>query len=814
MSAGVGALLTAGLLPVPASASAMAALSVGSFSATGWACLAIGGLGLASAIVMRFRNRTSDIALAAARQRLGEAEYLLNQAEAALNSESQILLTWPTNAPKPERMIGVLHGLAELPESIDGVMNFAAWLERDSAARLTQEIASLRDKGSAFNFGVKTLQGDLFEADGRAAGTMATLRFRPLTGQRLENSETLYDAHKLARQVQRLSAILDSAPFPIWLADRRGQLSWINKAYVDAAEAGPMEQVLKKNFSLARPDAMDRSKAEKKQHLLGRARLISGGNARALNFHEMPAEDGVIGFALDVTALEETEKELDRHIKAHASTLNKLSTAIAIYGPDQRLRFFNQSYAQLWQLDERFLSGQPTDGEVLDKMRAMRLLPEQANYREWRAKQLQAYSKIEPREDYWYLPDGRSLRVIAEQHPFGGVSYLYENLTKEYQLESKYNELFEVQRETLDNLAEAVALSGPDGRLRLFNPAFLRFWSLDQAFLEKKPHVNELAQLPGLSADSKSAWADIKFSVTGLDAKRKEHDGRIEQDDRVLRYRAVPLPDGNALLTFSDISDSVRIERALRDRAEALEAADKLKNTILSNVSYEVRTPLNSIIGFSEALDLKMLGDLTPKQAEYVGAIRQSSEHLKTTIDAIIDLSAIDAGQMELKLAKLDVTELLEKTAEKFVPTLEKRKLDISIEVGADVSTVMGDAARLEQVLANLLSNAAGFSSAGGQIKMGARKKGDSVQIWVADSGRGIDPEFQPKVFERFQSKPLPGSHRGPGLGLALVKSFTELHGGKVSLVSKLDQGTTVVCTIPIAGPVRQARPQLKSTAA
>jgi len=783
-------------------------------SVSGWAPIAVAGAAAVVAVLAIFRARNSDAALKNARQRLGEAEILLNQAEAALNSESQILLTWPTSAAKPDRMVGQLHGLAELPGTIDAVMNFSGWLERDSASRIAEEITSLRDKGTAFNFGVKTLQGDLFEADGRAAGTMTTLRFRPLTGQRLESSETLYDAHKLARQVQRLSAILDSAPFPIWLANAKGELSWINRAYVNAAEAGTMDQVLQKNVTLAKPEAIDRSKADAKQNLLGRAKLIHGGSMRQLNVYQMPADDGTVGMALDVTALEETEKELDRHIKAHASTLNKLSTAIAIFGPDQRLRFFNQAYMQLWQLDERFLEGQPTDGEVLDRLRQARLLPEQANYREWRAKQLQAYSKLEPREDYWYLPDGRSLRVIAEQHPFGGVTYLYENLTKEYQLESRYNELFEVQRETLDNLAEAVALSGPDGRLRLFNPAFMRFWSLDQGFLDRKPHVSELAQLPGLSADSKTAWADIKFSVTGLDAKRKEHEGRIEQDDRVLRYRAVPLPDGNALLTFSDVSDSVHVERALRDRAEALEAADKLKNTILSNVSYEVRTPLNSIIGFSEALDLGMLGELNAKQAEYVGAIRQSSDHLKHTIDAIIDLSAIDAGQMELRLDKLDVTGLLERTAEKFVATLDKRKLDLSIEVAADVTTIMGDEARLEQILGNLLSNAAGFSSPGAQIRMGARKKGDMLQIWVADSGRGIDPDFQPKVFERFQSKPLPGSHRGAGLGLALVKSFAELHGGSVSLVSKLDKGTTVVCTLPMNGPSRASRPALKTSAA
>jgi signal transduction histidine kinase len=133
-----------------------------------------------------------------------------------------------------------------------------------------------------------------------------------------------------------------------------------------------------------------------------------------------------------------------------------------------------------------------------------------------------------------------------------------------------------------------------------------------------------------------------------------------------------------------------------------------------------------------------------------------------------------------------------------------RRDQTLSIELAEDSLAFVGDTMRVEQIISNLLSNAIGFSARGSQIRMGARRSGTNVQIWIADSGRGIDPEFQKKAFERFQSKPLPGSHRGPGLGLAIVKSFTELHGGNVSLISKLDRGTTVVCSFPVDGPARQ----------
>ena len=741
-----------------------------------------------------------------ARLRLSEMEVRLNEAEAAFAAEAHIMLVWSGKQDAPSRVIGNMHGTAIVPSRMDELLNFPHWLESDSSILLTDGVKTLREAGKPFNIGVRTRNNELLEADGRAAGGMATLRFRPLSGDRRQITELNYDARKLGMQVQRLSAVLDSAPLPIWLRGKDGRLNWVNRAYVKAVEMPDSDSVLKSRIEVAAPDRIDTTKADPKVALLGRTHAVFAGAMRALNIHEVNLEEGKAGFAVDVSALEETEKELDRHIKAHASTLNKLDTAIAIFGPDQRLRFYNMAFAQLWPMEPRWLDTRPMDGEILDRLRGQRCIPEQANYREWRARQLSSYTTLEMRESWWYLPDGRSLHVVCEQHPFGGVTYLYENVTKEIQLESRYNELIGVQRETLDNLDEAIALFGSDGRLKLFNPAFIKFWSFENQFLQKEPHIDQLADHAAVVNVAGSAWREIKFSVTGLESQRKALRGRLNAGDRILQYSSVPLPDGNTLLTFSDISDPAKMERALLDRTEALEAADRLKNAFLSNVSYEVRTPLTSILGFAETLDLGLVGELSPKQREYVLDIKRSSEDLKSIIDAIIDLSAIDAGAMELKLIDVDVSATLESVAEKLASAIAARDQTLSIELAEDALTLVGDHQRIDQIVSNLLSNAIGFSARGGKIQMGARRSGSNIQIWVADTGRGIDPDFQKKVFERFQSKSQPGSHRGPGLGLSLVKGFTELHGGNVSLVSKLDQGTTVVCSLPIDGPPKPER--------
>ncbi len=200
-------------------------------------------------------------------------------------------------------------------------------------------------------------------------------------------------------------------------------------------------------------------------------------------------------------------------------------------------------------------------------------------------------------------------------------------------------------------------------------------------------------------------------------------------------------------------------------------------------------------------LSAGIAGELAPKQAEYVSDIQASSNDLLSVIDAILDLTTIDAGAMELRLETIVVEDLLSEVANDFSRRIDQRDLTLNIEIAEDAGSIKADSRRLHQTIGHLLSNAIGFSPTGATVRMGARRDGSDVLLWVADNGRGMDDEFQKKAFERFNAKPLAGGHRGPGLGLALVKSFVELHGGSVRLMSKLQQGTTVICRLPDSGP-------------
>jgi signal transduction histidine kinase len=735
------------------------------------------------------------------RHRIAELEGELNEAEAALKAEPHLLFIWRGREREPDRIVGDMRDVARVPASRAALLDFASWLEPESVSALRAAIAGLQATGTSFNIGIRTKDGELLEADGRAAGRLATLRLRPLSGERRHITELAYDVRKLSKQVERLSAILDGTPFPIWLKGSDEQLIWANRAYLSAVEVTDIDQVIAQGPKLVDAASLEFGKDDSTGSRRARAHAVIEGAKRALDIYEVALPEASASFAIDVTALEESEKELKRHIRAHANTLDKIATAIAIFGPDQKLRFFNSAYAELWELDPVWLESNPSDGEVLDLLRARRKLPEQANYRDWKSRQLNAYTTLETRESWWHLPDGQSLHVICEQHPFGGVTYLYENVTEKIRLESQYNELIGVQRETLDNLHEGVALFGTDGRLRLYNPTFARLWSLAAPFLDEHPHIDGIIRKSRALFDS-PMWDDLKFAVTSFDPNREAFNERIDRPDgMVLHASSVPLPDGNTLLTFMDVTDTTRIENALRERAEALEAADRLKTNFLSNVSYELRTPLTNIIGFAQGMTMGIAGELQAKQHEYLHHIQESSNDLLEIIDAILDLTTIDAGAMELKLKPLPVAETMELAARSMADAIGKRNLTMRIEIADNVSEFIGDEKRVRQILSNLLSNAIGFSTPGGEVLMGARRDGDTVMLWVSDTGKGIEPEFQKQVFERFQSRPTGGGHRGPGLGLAIVKSFVELHGGQVSLLSKVNKGTTVICRFPIDGP-------------
>ncbi|GGB47322.1 two-component sensor histidine kinase [Roseibium aquae] len=733
------------------------------------------------------------------RREKSELKLRVDRLEAMLNTDEQRLIVWTGTGDLPQ-IWGILPEASGVPRATSQLLAFGHWLTAKCASDLERRLDTLFSSGEAFSVTLKTRIGSYVEAVGRTTGGAVVLRLRDLTGERQMQAELAARNARISGELHMLHALLNAMPAPAWQRDAEGRLIWANHAYASAVDAIDVTTAISERSEFLDGAARAAMKQERDDDGCFRSRIpiVVSGERKVYAVTDVDANVGGAGIAIDVSELDQVRKELTRAEDFHGRTLDQLGTAVAIYGGDRRLQFYNAAFSQLWDLDPAFLEGRPEDGAVLDMLRASRKLPEQADYRVWRNNMLESYQSFEATENWWHLPDGRTLRVIANPHPQGGVTYIYENVTERLDLESRYNALIRVQGETLDHLSEAVAVFGSDGRLRLWNPAFGQIWSLTEDQLSDSPHIKSLVQTCAIREEEERAWMQLAESVTSVVDTRTQISSRMERHDGVvLDFATVPLPDGGTLITFVDVTDSVNVERALMEKNEALEQADHIKSAFVQHVSYELRSPLNNIIGFAELLSDPRFGDLSQKQSEYASYIMSSSSALKAIIDDILDLATLDAGIMDLDLSEVDVAAAVQAAVEGLKDRLAEAQIDLRTHIPSDIGNIVADEKRLRQILYNLISNAVHFSQERGTVDVSCSRKSQSVEFVVKDNGVGIPEEILHQVFNRFVGHDNGARRQGAGLGLAIVKSFVELHGGHVDIHSAEGQGTVVTCTFP-----------------
>ncbi len=246
-----------------------------------------------------------------------------------------------------------------------------------------------------------------------------------------------------------------------------------------------------------------------------------------------------------------------------------------------------------------------------------------------------------------------------------------------------------------------------------------------------------------------------------------------------------------------------------------LDEANRRKSEFLANMSHELRTPLNAIIGFSEVLHARMFGELTDKQDEYMQDIITSGQHLLELINDILDLSKVEAGRMELELGPLAVAEMLESSLTMSRERAGRHSITLGIEVDPDIGVIEADERKLKGVIFNLLSNALKFTPEGGRIDTSARLVDGELEVAVRDTGTGIAPDDQARIFEEFQQASQPDTQKGEGtgLGLALARSYVGLHGGRIWVESELGAGSTFTFRIPLRRPAETHAPAPPRTA-
>ncbi|HYM02755.1 MAG TPA: PAS-domain containing protein, partial [Stellaceae bacterium] len=743
-----------------------------------WGALLLVAIAAAAWLALRGRRQSQRL------RRLDlTATMASTECEATLANVPAALCRWEGDGA--ERFTaGAVAALSDIGRG--GYAELVARVEAKDAAALDQAVSLLRRDGTAFQMNVALVDGrTVVEAVGRRIAASGTRPAVDLLWLIDASERAAAAAARAAAETERdnLRGMLDALPLPVWRRADDLRLVDCNRAYAIAVDASH-GRTLAEAREIAAGVVGDTGRA-----LAVRARstavsqseshhIVIAGSRRLLEFTEAPLDGGgIVGYARDFTDLENIQAELARHIAAHADVLENVAVAIAIYGPDTRLTFFNTAFASLWRLEEDWLVTEPTLDELLERLRERRRIPEHADFRAFKRQQLGMFtSLIEPQEELLHLPDERTLRLVVSPHPFGGLTFVYEEVTDKLALERSYNTLIEVYRETLDNLSEAIAVFGSDGRLKLSNPAYAQVWQLTPADLVGEPHLNEIIEKQRAFFDDGSDWPAMKRRIIArLTAHQATSTRLTRRDGSILQAVTVPLPDGNVLLSYLDVTDSSRVEHALRERNEALETAGRLKSEFIANVSYELRTPLNAIIGFAEILTNQYFGELSPRQLDYSRGILDSSHRLLSLINDILDLATIEAGYMTLETTEVDIHTLMSSVLSLTRERARKQNLKLDFDCPTDIGSLVADERRLKQALFNLISNALKFTPPGGTVTLAARRTADRIALIVADTGVGVPREDQARIFEKFERGSPNARQSGPGLGLSLVKSFIEL---------------------------------------
>jgi len=754
---------------------------------------------LTAILLVRTRVQATASA-AAAREEIAALKSDVDRLTGFVRAEPQVLVSWAA-ASNTAEIVGETATVTGLGDPAK-LLSFGAWLSRDDALAMALAVERLRAHGEGFARSLTTTAGRRIEVEGRAVAGRAVMKLRDASAieRRLADMRSGHDA--LKSEADALRALIEALPSPAWLRDAAGRLTFVNAAYARAVEAHDSEAAAGLGFELLEPAA--RAEVARAGGAPVRLAAVVTGRRRSLDVIEVPAPRGRAGIGIDATEIEALRRELARLAEAHRLTLDQLATGVATFGPDRKLAFHNAAYRAFWGLEAAFLDQHPSDSEVLDRLRDDHKLPDERDFRKWKAQLHEAYRASEPQAHVWHLPDGRTLRVVAMPHPEGGVTYLFHDVTERLDLERRFDSLIHVQGETLDNLAEALAVFSSDGRVRLFNPAFTRMWRIDPLDLHEHPHIETVIGLSRSLHGDDATWQKLRTAVTALD-RRDPVKLRMELNDGVVAdCTTVPLPDGGTLVAFQDVTDSVNVERALREGNEALVQADRIKIDFVHHVSYELRSPLTNIIGFAEFLSNPVAGKLNTRQREYLSYITTSTNALLALINNILDLASIDAGAMKLDLGAVDIRKTMAAAAEGIQDRLVKDGIALDIRASADIGSFTADERRVRQILFNLLSNAVGFSPPGETVTLAAERTSDAIVFSVTDHGPGIPPEMQARIFDWFETHTSGSRHRGPGLGLSLVRSFVELHGGRVGIESAVGSGTTVICRFPLEQAARR----------
>ncbi|TYO90162.1 PAS-domain containing protein [Oceanicella actignis] len=667
----------------------------------------------------------------------------------------------------------------------------------ENARPLERALDALEEGGVAFRQMLQDEAGRLWELAGLTAGAGAYLTLRGAEGAARELIALRREARALREERDRLAAIIDGAPILMWRRDAEGRLIWANAPYralagaqdgtqdgaKDGAQVGALRELRSGD---PRAEGQGAFRAEGRRSAFEPAT----GRRRWFDVRLAPQPDGSeLGYGIDAAPIVDAEASLRRFVETLTGAFANLSVGLAIFDAERRLGLFNPAFADLMGLDPAWLASRPGLSDVLVRLRESRALPDQADFASWR-RELMSLFDDPAAADYaemWNLPGERAIRVVARPHPQGAVAFLFEDVTETARLERKYLTEVKRRRATMDRLDEAVAAFGPSGAAQFANPAFARVWGFrpgDEGAPARLSDVvarcRELSRPPTDGAPD--PW-DRLLEMMAREDSRTAWAQRIDlKDGRALQARFAPLPDGSILTAFTDITAAERVAAALRERNEALEAADEVRSALISQLSERLRRPLGAIIGASRLLldDAQAARGLDQRTIGCVNAVVRAAAEVEAVIlgagDMAPDISG-EAAQAELGARRWGPAfAALVARAERAAAARGVRLDAEAAEPAA--AAVIGASARSRRIVMSLATAAIQNTAPGGAVRLGCVVTQDGVRAWTEE--------------------PASGGGEDRGLAHELASRLAESCGARID-VSTDDGRTRVCCALPRA---------------
>jgi signal transduction histidine kinase len=684
-------------------------------------------------------------------------------------------------------------------------------IELDDAENLSLNFNRLKKLGTNFKLSAKTISdGNRIEINGsrmiingletillwcsditKSAGLITSMK------QKLDSAE---------QTLNSMYEILDALPMPIWRRNKNLKIVYCNKTYSDYLNTS-VEKILTHGMPLVAGTLFgqghslaENAKKSNRPQSISQS-IVVNGIRKKIFLRECPTVgENFVGYATDITAEETLTTDLDRIMTANYEVLENLSTAIVIFGENTKVVFFNSAYQRLMKLEAGWLHSKPTYAEVLDELRNNRHLAEQADYQAFKKSQLALFtSVITSTQELTYLPDGKTLRLTMAPYPLGGLLFTYEDVTDSLALQRKNNTLLAVQRETINNLYEGIMVYGSDNRLKIVNNAILRIWCFDKSEPDLRGmHISEILDHIKDELDYGSDWKEFRENAVSNLTDRITKTGKlIKKNGSTVLFSYIPLPDGAHMHSFIDITDAYEVEKAVKEKNQALKTAQDSRLEFVSGISTELKEPLSALIGFAELLFNQYFGTLNKKQLEYCQYILGASNQLCQLVNDLQEMVSIDIDSTSLNLSSFP----MEDTIEEVLGSLEKRINEKSINVIKNYpeqkTTFHGDKTRIKQSIYNILTNIMLVTPPSGKINIMVTVDDKELKIVMKSIEYSRGENW--KIFKRSVKRNYFFSSEDEGISMPFVKSLIELHGGTLKINSNVEEGTCVICALPIS---------------